>query len=80
MHDISPVAENMASYTTIELCIVTFHVCIVDIIMFIKRFVVFSTLYFWHEFVLCVSRAGLWLVQSWVMVGTQLGDGWCNVG
>ena len=60
--------------------VVTCHVFVVDIIMFIKRFVVFSTLHFWHEFVLCVSGVGLWLVQCWVMVGTKLGDGWCNVG
>ena len=48
--------------------VVTCHVFVVDIIMFIKRFVVFSTLHFWHEFLLCVSRVGLWLVHCWVMV------------
>ena len=79
MHDISPVAENMSPYTTIDLCC-DLPLFVVDIIMFIKRFVVFSTLHFWHEFVLCVSGVGLWLVQCWVMVGTKLGDGWCNVG
>ena len=56
--------------------VVTCHVFVVDIIMFIKRFVVFSTLHFWHEFVLCVSGFGLWLVQCWVMVGTMLHYGW----
>ena len=52
--------------------VATSHVFVVDIILFIKRFVVFSTLNFWHEFLLCVA--------SWVMVGAMLGDGWCNVG
>ena len=52
--------------------VVTCHVFVVDIIMFIKRFVVFSTLHFWHEFVLCVG--------SWVMVGAMLGHGWHKVG
>ena len=47
------------------------------IIMFIKRFVVFSTLHFWHEFLLCVSRAG---TLCWVMVGAMLDHGWHKVG
>ena len=66
------------------------HVFVVDI-MFKKRVVVFSTLYFWHAFLSCVLRAGAllgygwcnvgsWLVQCWVMIGAMLGDGWCNVG
>ena len=69
----------------------TCHVFVVDIIMFIKRFVVFSSLHFCHEFLLCVSRADTllgygwcnvvrWLVQCWVMVDAMLGDGWHNVG
>ena len=58
----------------------TFHVFVVDIIMFTKCFVVFR-----HECVLCASRAatesvGLWLVQCWVMVSAMLGDGGHNVG
>ena len=69
----------------------TCHVFVLDIVMFLTRFVVFSTLHFWHEFVLCVSRAGTllgygwcnvvsWLVQCCVMFGAMLGDGWHKVG
>ena len=90
MHDISLVAENMSSYTTIDLC------CDLPCIQcwyynVYKTLVVFSTLHFWHEFLLCVLRAGTllgygwcnvgsWLAQRWVMVGAMLGYGWCNVG
>ena len=42
----------------------TCHVFVVDVIMFIKRFVVFSSL-----------PVGVWLVQRCAMVGTMLGHG-----
>ena len=54
----------------------TCHVFVVDIIMFIKRFVVFSSLHFCMNFY-CVCRE--W-TPCWVMVGATLCDGWCNVG
>ena len=52
--------------------VVTCHVFVVDIIMFIKRFVVSQ-----H----CIFGMNLYYVcRDWVMVGAMLGNGWHKVG
>ena len=65
----------------------TFHVFVVDIIMFTKCFVVsrhcifdMNVSYVRRELPLSLlgygwCNVGSWLVQCWVMVGTMLGDG-----
>ena len=70
----------------------TFHVFVVDIIMFTKRIVVSRYCIFDMNvlYIMCAASShsvGLWLAQCWVMVGamlvmvgTLLGNGWCNVG
>ena len=83
MHDISPVAENMASYTTIELCcdFPCIHCWYYNVYKTLCGFL--NIVFLAWIFIVCVTSwnsVGLWLVQSWVMVGTKLGDCWCNVG
>ena len=63
----------------------TFHVFVVDIIMFTKRIVVSRYCIFDMNvlYIMCAASShsvGLWLTQCWVLVGAMLGDGWHTVG
>ena len=70
----------------------TFHVFVVDIIMFTKCFVISSHCIFdmnvhfvRRELELSLlgddwCNVGSWLAQCWVMVGAMLGHGWHHVG
>ena len=94
MHDISPVAENMSPYTTIDLC------CDLPCIRcwyynVSKTLCGFLNIAFLAWIcIMCVGswvmvgamlgngwhKVGWWLVQCCVMVGAMLGHGWWNVG
>ena len=70
----------------------TFHVFVVDTIMFTKRFVVsrhcifdMNVYYVRRELALNLLgddwyNIGSWLARCWVVVSAMLGDGWHNVG
>ena len=81
MHDISEITENCHHAQRVT-SVMTFHVFVIDVIMFTKcivvsRYCIFDmNVYYLRR----DSRAHILVGYGWVMVGTLLGDGWCNVG
>ena len=90
MHDISPVAENMSSCTTIDLCcdlpcIRCWYYNVYKMLLWFSQHCIFGMNFYYYYYV-CRElgygwcNVGSWLAQSWVMVGGMLGHGWHKVG